>query len=205
MGALVLQSPMSGCLPSRPTRVPYFIIWRIPSSCAHVANGFGVRCARNGIVVEQPSLLRKCRIARDNGRLSAHGPSAEDRVSTEYTEFRAINYGGAGSRQLRTNMDCSKPAWLPLLRPIRRDLATGRKLAMIEWHGRCSRFGNDDGPRITIRLHDRWLPVRPALAPSLAADAGTRDYITDRDRLAANDWAAPSNSSFDRSTGRVYS
>lgn len=84
-------------------------------------------------------------------------------------------------------MDSSKPAWLPLLRPLLGTLAAGGQLSIIDWRGRCSSFGDRDVPQVTIRLHDRWLPVRLALAPSLAAGEA---YINGRLTIEAGNLGA---------------
>ena len=67
-------------------------------------------------------------------------------------------------------MQRSGRAFLPLLGPaLARHVRRGR-LTVIDWRGRSASFGAEGAePAVTIRLRRRWLPLRLALDPGLAA------------------------------------
>jgi len=86
-----------------------------------------------------------------------------------------------------------KPAFLPLLGPALRRIVTRGRLTIVDWRGGVSHFGAGhladapayglaDGPAlpaITIRFHEKWLPVKIALSPGLATgEAYMRGALT---------------------------
>jgi cyclopropane-fatty-acyl-phospholipid synthase len=61
-----------------------------------------------------------------------------------------------------------RPAFLPLLGKILTKIIRHGSLTVIDWRGGASHFGiRGHVPSATIRFHDRWLPLRIALNPSL--------------------------------------
>ncbi len=70
--------------------------------------------------------------------------------------------------------NAARPAFLPLLGPVLRKIVQNGRLTVVDWRGGVSSFGRHDpdggkGPTATIRFHTRWLPLRIALNPGLAA------------------------------------
>jgi cyclopropane-fatty-acyl-phospholipid synthase len=62
-----------------------------------------------------------------------------------------------------------RPAFLPLLENILTKIIRRGSLTVMDWRGGISCFGiAGQEPSATIRFHDRWLPLRIALNPSLA-------------------------------------
>jgi cyclopropane-fatty-acyl-phospholipid synthase len=62
-----------------------------------------------------------------------------------------------------------RPALLPLLGTILSKIIQRGTLTVIDWRGGISHFGvAGQEPSATIRFHDRWLPLRIAINPSLA-------------------------------------
>ena len=68
-----------------------------------------------------------------------------------------------------------RSAFLPLLGPVLRKIIRNGRLTIIDWRGGASSFGQEAagpdfaGPVATIRFHSRWLPLRIAMSPALAA------------------------------------
>jgi len=66
-------------------------------------------------------------------------------------------------------------AFLPVLGPVLRRIVQNGRLTIIDWRGGTSSFGSmdqgitGDCPVATIHFHSRWLPLRIALNPGLAA------------------------------------
>lgn len=72
-------------------------------------------------------------------------------------------------RQLMVKQASGQSAYLPILGRILTKIIKHGRLTVIDSQGRTSHFGTErTGPSVTIRLHDRWLPLRIALNPSLA-------------------------------------
>jgi cyclopropane-fatty-acyl-phospholipid synthase len=62
-----------------------------------------------------------------------------------------------------------RPAFLPLLGKILTKIIGRGRLTVIDWRGGISHFGvAGQEPIATVRFHDRWLPLRIAINPSLA-------------------------------------
>lgn len=60
-------------------------------------------------------------------------------------------------------------AYLPILGRILTKIITHGSLTVIDSQGNASHFGVEDtGPSVTVRLLDRWLPLKIAINPSLA-------------------------------------
>jgi cyclopropane-fatty-acyl-phospholipid synthase len=78
-----------------------------------------------------------------------------------------------------------RPAFLPLLGKILSRIIRRGSLTVIDWRGGTSHFGTaGQAPSATIRFHDRWLPLRIALNPSLATGEA---YMNDRLTIVRGD------------------
>ncbi|MDP9056027.1 MAG: cyclopropane-fatty-acyl-phospholipid synthase family protein [Pseudomonadota bacterium] len=63
-----------------------------------------------------------------------------------------------------------RTAFLPLLGPVLRRIVQNGRLTIIDWRGGMTSFGEAGRTQgSTIRFHSRWLPLRIAMNPGLAA------------------------------------
>ncbi|MGF1549676.1 MAG: class I SAM-dependent methyltransferase [Sphingomonadaceae bacterium] len=68
-----------------------------------------------------------------------------------------------------------REARLPLLGEMLASVVREGDVAVIDHRGRESRYGDGSPPHVEVRFHDRWLPLRIALNPSLAAGEAYMD------------------------------